>query len=232
MTETMLKTALLMLATSLLTACNTLRTPNVDIGPATTARPQPQSMAAGNSGSIFQDGSRTQVAYRPLFEDIRARYVGDTIVININEKVSATNSKNSSADKSGSVELTTPGVKGLLGQNINPIASAKGSSSDKFEGKGATSAQNSFTGTITATVIEVLPNGNLIVAGEKQIGLNQNVETVRIAGVVNPTTILAGNQVSSSQIADARIEYRGKGYMEEAQQMGWLSRFFLNVLPF
>ena len=82
------------------------------------------------------------------------------------------------------------------------------------------------------TVLEILPNGNLLVGGEKKIALAQGTETIRISGVINPITIGAGNTVQSSQIADARIEYKGDGYIQEAQDMGWLARFFLNVLPF
>ena len=108
----------------------------------------------------------------------------------------------------------------------------KASTDNKFEGKGETANDNLFTGTITVTVIEVLANGNLLVSGDKQIGINRNMETLRFSGVVNPATILHGNVVSSTQIADARIDYRGSGYINEAQTMGWLQRFFLNVLPF
>jgi flagellar L-ring protein precursor FlgH len=81
-------------------------------------------------------------------------------------------------------------------------------------------------------VIQVLANGNLVVSGEKQIGINQGTEYVRFSGVVNPATIMAGNVVSSTQVADARLQYRGTGVVDEAQTMGWLARFFLSVLPF
>lgn len=108
---------------------------------------------------------------------------------------------------------------------------ADGSSDNSFEGKGATGTDNEFNGTITVTVIEVLPNGNLLVSGEKQVGINQNVETLRFSGVVNPATVLPGNLVSSTQIADARLEVRGRGDIDRAQTTGWLTRFFLSFLP-
>jgi len=115
--------------------------------------------------------------------------------------------------------------KSLLGSNL------AASSASAFEGKGGSASNNVFTSIITVTVIEVLPNGNLLVSGEKQIGINQGSEFVRFSGVVNPATI-SGNTVSSTQVADARLEYRGNGYIDEAQTMGWLGRFFLTVLPF
>jgi flagellar L-ring protein FlgH len=78
----------------------------------------------------------------------------------------------------------------------------------------------------------VLNNGNLLVSGEKQVGINQGAEFVRFSGIVNPTTITAANSVSSTKVADARIEYKGSGYIDEAQTMGWLGRIFMSILPF
>jgi flagellar L-ring protein precursor FlgH len=78
----------------------------------------------------------------------------------------------------------------------------------------------------------VLGNGNLMVSGEKQMMINQGTEFIRFSGVVNPRTVSGNNSVASTQVADARIEYSAKGYIDEAQTMGWLQRFFLNVLPF
>jgi flagellar L-ring protein precursor FlgH len=84
---------------------------------------------------------------------------------------------------------------------------------------------------ITVTVVDVLANSNLQVSGEKQMLINQGTEFIRFSGVVNPRTVGADNTVLSTQVADARIEYSAKGYIAEAQTMGWLQRFFLNVLP-
>jgi flagellar L-ring protein precursor FlgH len=105
-------------------------------------------------------------------------------------------------------------------------------SSNEFEGGGTSGSDNTFTGTITLTVLEVLPNGNLVVSGEKQLGINQGSEFVRVSGVVNPINILPGNVVLSTLLADARLEYRGTGYIDEAQNMGWLARIFQVILPF
>ena len=88
-----------------------------------------------------------------------------------------------------------------------------------------------FSGTLTVTVDQVLVNGNLHVVGEKQIAINQGTEFIRFSGVVNPRTISGSNTVPSTQVADARIEYVGNGYINEAQNMGWLQRFFLNLSP-
>jgi flagellar L-ring protein precursor FlgH len=202
--------------------------PKVEVREPTTARPAPPSRTTQVNGAIFQ-----QAAFRPLFEDNRARFVGDILTININENFSATQAKQSSTSKTGTVAADNPSVKlpigGSLGANI---ISANGSSSNTFDGKGSTNSTNAFTGTITVSVVDVLPNGNLVVSGEKQIGNNRQVETVRFSGVVNPFNLVNGNTVSSAQVADARIELRGQGQVDEAQVMGWLARFFLTFLPF
>ena len=82
------------------------------------------------------------------------------------------------------------------------------------------------------TVTNVLANGNLQVSGEKQMLINQGNEYIRFSGVVNPTTVAGDMTVRSTQVADAKIEYSAKGYINEAQNMGWLQRFFLNLAPF
>ena len=188
-------------------------------------RPVPEPAPAVNNGAIFQP-----TAYRPLFEDHRARLVGDTITVQIVEKVAASQSSTSSIDKSGKV---SGGITALpfFSPNSFNRASASGSSSNSFEGKGSTESANTFSGTITATVVEVLPNGHLVVSGEKQIGVNQHVDVLRFSGQIDPRSILPGNVVPSAQIANVRIEQRGRGAQAEAQAIGWLARFFLSVLP-
>ena len=89
-----------------------------------------------------------------------------------------------------------------------------------------------FTGSITVTVIEVLANGNLLVSGEKQVSIGAGTEYIRLSGIVNPYFISTANTISSTNVADARIEYKESGIISEAQVMGWLARFFMSVLPF
>src|SRR5690606_12192379 len=120
----------------------------------------------------------------------------------------------------------------ILPTDLGPKQNFETGSGNKSEGKGSSSATNVFSGTLTTTVIGVLPNGNLQVAGEKQIAINRGSEYVRFSGVVDPRSITGNNTVSSTQVADARIEYRSKGVMDEVQTMGWLQRFFLNIAPF
>ena len=178
------------------------------------------------TGSLFQS-----VGYRPGFEDRRARAVGDTVTIQIVEALSAsqvstsTSNRNSSID-SGITALPFNSLEGLGKMGIG----AK--TSNDFSGKGGTQAANTFSGSITATVIEVMPNGHLVVAGEKQIGVNQNVDVLRFSGTVDPRLVQPGSIISSTQVANVRVESRGRGAQGEAQTVGWLSRFFLNFHPF
>ena len=218
--------ALMLLGGMLLSACQVLNPrPPVDVAEVTYARPEPIVAPVVSNGAIFQP---TQ--YRPLFEDHRARLVGDSLTVQIIEKVSASQKSTSSIDKSGKL---TAGITALplLSANSFARASAAGSSSNTFEGKGSTENTNDFSGTITATVTGVLPNGHLLIAGEKQIGVNHNVDVLRFSGQVDPRAIQSGNVVASAQIANVRIEHRGRGAQADAQGIGWLGRFFLNVLP-
>ena len=211
-----------------LAACETLNSrPPVDVAQPTAMRPQVVAAPVINNGSIFQ---ATQ--YRPLFEDHRARLVGDTITVQIVEKIAATQTSTSSIDKSGSVGGSVTALPGITPNSFtNGRTSIGMSSNNTFAGKGSTVNANDFSGTITATVIEVLPNGHLVISGEKQIGVNHNVDVLRFSGQVDPRAIQSGNSVPSAQIANVRIEQRGRGAQAEAQGIGWLGRFFLSVLP-
>ncbi|MDP9566083.1 UNVERIFIED_ORG: flagellar L-ring protein precursor FlgH [Kosakonia oryzae] len=197
----------------------------------TSAAPAPVAAAAVN-GSIFQSGQAMNYGYQPLFEDRRPRNIGDTLTIVLQENVSASKSSSANASRDGSTDVgitAVPGfMSGLVGRGK---ADASFSGSNDFAGKGGAAAKNTFSGTITVTVKQVLENGNLAVVGEKQIAINQGTEFIRFSGIVNPRTISGSNTVVSTQVADARIEYVGNGYINEAQQMGWLQRLFLNLSP-
>ena len=215
----------LMLGLSLLAGCATT-VPPTSIAQPMTARPEPRSASAPANGSIYNIASM-----RPLFEDRRARFVGDTITINIAETTQASKKGSTTAERSDNVNMTIDKVTGLPIKSLQGTALSANDSS-KFGGKGENSSSNAFTGVLTVTVIEVLSNGNLLVSGEKQIGLKDGEEFIRFSGVVNPTTITATNTVQSTQVADARIEFKANGFLDSAQTMGWLSRFFLSFLPF
>jgi flagellar L-ring protein precursor FlgH len=213
-------------AGALLAACDTLNPrPPVDVAAVTYARPELIVVPVASNGSIYQPGQ-----YRPLFEDHRARLVGDSLTVQIVEKVSASQTSTSSIDKSGNLSAGVTALPFLSANSLNRV-NAAATSANTFAGKGSTGNTNDFSGTITATVTGVLANGHLLIAGEKQIGVNHNVDVLRFSGQVDPRAIQSGNIVASAQIANVRIEHRGRGAQAEANGIGWLGRFFLNVLP-
>jgi len=219
-----MRAPLLAIATAVLGGCAYM-TPKVDIVEPTAALPQPQPYASPTNGAIFQSGN-----YRPLFEDHRARLIGDTLVVQIVEKVSASQKSTSSIDKSSDMSGSVTALPFLKGSKALGAASLGGSAANSFAGKGATENTNDFSGTITVTVRQVLPNGHLLVGGEKQIGVNANVDVLRFSGQVDPRAIQPGNSVASSQIANVRLEHRGRGAQADAQAVGWLQRVFLSVV--
>lgn len=188
-------------------------------------KPHAAPAGAAMNGAIFQTAS-----YRPMFEDRRARLVGDTITIVINEKTTAAKQGAGSASKTGAASYAAPLLLGMNASTTDRLGIST-STANKFEDKGATSSSNNFTGTIGATVVDVLPNGNLLVKGEKQIAMDRGAEFIRISGVIDPRNIAPGNLISSSMVADARVEYRTNTRIDKADVMSMLARFFLSVAP-
>ncbi|WP_426190356.1 flagellar basal body L-ring protein FlgH [Massilia sp. DWR3-1-1] len=192
-----------------------------------TARAAPVRGVAGDlpppsNGAIYQAST-----FRPMFEDRKARHIGDILNIAIVEKTAAVKAGASSGNKSGSVSA---GVPGLLQGRFGATVAA--TTANKFADGDNQSASNTFTGNIGVTVTEVLPNGNLIVSGEKQVAMNKGVEFIRFSGMINPDTIQMGNTVSSTVVADARVEYRTNSQIDRAEMTAMASRFFQSLLPF
>lgn len=212
----------------LTTGCETLRqTPQVDVVPVAPVRfAAPAEPAQTATGSLFHTAS-----YRPAFEDPRARLVGDSLTIQITERVTASQKSSSSIDRSADASAAVSALPFLKSSSLGRL-NLGAESSNSFSGKGNTESANTFSGSITATVLEVLPNGHLVLAGEKQIGVNENVDVLRFSGTVDPLQIRPGNVVPSTQVANARIQSRGRGAQGEALSIGWLARFFLSVIPF
>jgi len=200
---------------------------------ASTARPQAGSTAPVGNGSLFPQVALAGGAtggWRPLFEDRRARQVGDTLTVSIDESTSASKAGGNKAERKSSLDQSVSSAKsgklGYLGR-----AGLAFDSTSTFDGKGAASENNSFIGAMSVTVLDVLANGNLIVAGEKQVAIGDSEEFIRFSGVVNPTMMI-GNSVRSTQVADARLEYRSRGTVDDAMRPGWFSRALTVVNPF
>lgn len=242
---------LMSFATALLVGCASADKSPLVKG-ATTIRPNSPEAQPTNPGSLFPGTASATGNFRPLFEDSRARNVGDILTVVLNERTSANRSSNASAEKTGTATVDAdlsslsnlngafrglPGA-GLVGsanrrlQSVgNALNGLNTSGTVEFEGAGTASAENAFTGTITATVMEVLPNGNLIIAGEKQVAVSSEEEIIRLSGVVSPSDLVR-NQITSTKIADLRLEYRGRGFGDDANKPGWFTGLLMKISPF
>ena len=208
---------------ALLAACNTV--PSTEIKQPLTARPVAPQPVSQADGAIFHASGNAW----PLFEDRRARNVGDTLIITITETTTTSNTSASSSSQTGNFSASTPVLGGML--STSPL-SVSGGSTGTATSNGATSGSNVFTGTITVTVVEVLPNGNLVVSGEKRVAINTTDQYVRISGVVNPANIGSNNTVSSTQVGDVQLEYKSASNIDKSTIMTMLQRVFMSVLPF
>jgi flagellar L-ring protein precursor FlgH len=214
-------------AVLLLAACADLRTPQVQVVemPPRPAIPPVASAPPASAGAIFQGE-----AYRPLFENVRARAVGDLLTVQIQENTTARQSSQTSVNREGKIDASIAALPFITSPAL-PRAKVGASSSNDSSAKGESGSNNVFTGTITAMVAEVLPNGNLLIVGEKQVGVNQTVDSLRFSGIVDPRFIRPGNTIVSTQVADVRVQFRGKGDIDRAQTVGWLQRFFFSYWP-
>jgi flagellar L-ring protein precursor FlgH len=185
---------------------------------------------------VYSNGSVFQYGYTlALFEDPKARNVGDMLTVILTERTEAAKSASTSTDKGSDIEIPNPTIFGDDSITINDrlIFQNQIESQTEFEGEGDSDQSNRLSGTLTVTVAQVLPNGNFVVQGEKWIGINQGEEFVRLRGIVRPIDITKDNTVLSTQVADAQIYYRGKGAVADSNTQGWGTRFFTSpIWPF
>ena len=186
------------------------------------AMPVQAQAPARYADAIYQPGTSLL-----LFEDIKARRIGDMITVVLQEQTDAAKSADTGTSKSTSSEITDPVIFGRsVTRDGVPIFENSLQSEHEFDGSGESSQSNSLTGSVTVSVVEVLSNGNLVVQGEKWININQGEEYIRLRGIVRPSDINADNTIASTRVANAQIQYSGNGLLNETNSMGWLARFF------
>jgi len=208
-----------------MTGCATPKRGDPEFAPAMPI----QARAPEQYNAIYQPATSLL-----LFEDIKARRVGDMITVTLQEQTDAAKTADTGTNKSTSTEISDPII---LGSDVTwdgkPIFQNSLQSEHAFDGSGESSQSNSLTGRITVSVVEVLVNGNLVVQGEKWININQGDEYIRLRGIIRPEDLSPTNTISSTLIADARISYSGTGVSQETNTPGWLTRFFMSPLvPF
>jgi len=169
-----------------------------------------------------------------LFMDLRARAVGDILTIALIEKTNAQKEQSTSTAKKSKTDTGTPIIAGgPITYKGKQILSNSITGDRAFDGKADSSQSNSLIGNITVSVAERLPNGNLLVRGEKLININQGEEYIRLQGIIRPVDIGPDNAVASTKVADAKISYSARGALADSNKQGWLSRFFNSpIFPF
>jgi flagellar L-ring protein precursor FlgH len=173
------------------------------------------------AGTVYNAGSFD------LFMDLRARSVGDILTIMLVERTNASKESSTSTAKGTSVDTGFPIIAGRpITSNGTPILNNEVETDNSFDGKADSSQSNRLDGSITVTVAERLPNGNLLVRGEKLITINQGEEFIRLQGIIRPVDIGPENTVASTKVAEAMITYSGRGALADANRPGWLGRFF------
>jgi len=198
-----------------LCGCSSLARITGDAAPVAPALPSMQ-MPLAQSGAIYAEGGSIA-----LFEDNRARNVGDLLTVVL---VESTQAKKSAATNTSKNQDTSLGDISVFGKKVNYGVGFSGDRS--FAGKGDTSQSNSLSGSVTVTVVQRYPNGNLLVRGEKLLELNQGSEVVKLEGIVRSADISTSNSISSDRVGNARVTYAGRGALADSNAQGWLSRFF------
>jgi flagellar L-ring protein precursor FlgH len=194
--------------------------------------PRPQA----EEGSLFHAGYGMA-----LFGNTNNHRVGDIITIVLDERTVSSKSSTVGVDKKSDTSLLENGLGTILGKDLTknlplvgnvtiPTAAVQ---DRKFSGDASADQSNRLQGNISVTITDMMPNGNLVIKGEKWMTLNRGNEYIRISGMLRPEDITLSNTVSSTKLANARIAYSGTGDLADSQQMGWLSRFFNSPLwPF
>jgi flagellar L-ring protein precursor FlgH len=201
--------------------------------PGQTHHGMPALAGADNEGSLWvDDGSLSE-----MFINAKARRVGDILTIKIVESSKATNNASTNTGRTTSMAV---GLSSLfnLEQNFsansifNPFGTAQSDYESEFDGSGTTARSGALTAYITARIIQVLPNGNFIIEGNREVRINNENQIITLTGLVRPRDIAASNVILSTYIADARISYSGSGVLNDQQRPGWLARLLDSIWPF
>jgi flagellar L-ring protein precursor FlgH len=210
---------LIVFITLVLSACATTKRGDIDYAPVA---PAAQTGPTQYSDSIFQSGSAWY-----LLEDIKPRRVGDMLTVTLQEKTDAKKLADTETKKATDNEIAAATILGApITASDRELLATKLKSQYDFKGEADTQQSNSLTGSVTVTVVEVQANGNLVVQGEKWVTINQGDEYIRLRGIVRPSDINPDNTISSERVANAQIQYSGEGSIANANEQGWLAKFF------
>ncbi|WP_169728916.1 flagellar basal body L-ring protein FlgH [Desulfatirhabdium butyrativorans] len=195
---------------------------------------QPVQQQPSEDGSFWTDNA----ALNSMFADAKARGVGDIVTIKIVESSKASNSASTSTGKNTSLTLGIDKFLGLengypkTGSTFNPFSRIEGAMKNSFDGKGDTSRKGDLSAYMTAKVIDKMPNGNLVIAGSREVLINNEKQLIILTGTIRERDIAPDNVIQSTYISDAKIIYTGVGDVDDTQRQGWLARFLNVVSPF
>jgi flagellar L-ring protein FlgH len=201
--------------------------PNLDKHPQIPYQEEGITQAPLSDGSLWQD--------RLLVSDLRARRLNDLVTIRIAESTNAVVKGDVATSRAGANSLTAPSLLarlatfGIGSGSTTPITTA---TSGTYKGAGSTDRSAVFTTTITARVVKVLGNGNLIFEGYRDIQLNNETQRLYVAGMIEPARLDVNNSISSSQVAELKVGYGGKGVVDETLKPGYISRLIAYIWPF
>ncbi|MFO0394881.1 MAG: flagellar basal body L-ring protein FlgH [Lysobacteraceae bacterium] len=214
----------LALVLPMLTACGhgaMIRGDVQPLAPMAVMQVPVQATAVPSAGAIYREGPGLR-----LYTDRKAREVGDIVTINLSERTQASTRANTAITKESTNTMSgtvfgapvTVGGQDVLDNSL--------SNTRDFAGDGNSTQSNQITGTLTAQVVQKLPNGNLVIQGSKELTLNQGNELIQVQGIIRTADIGPDNTIASTRVADARIVYGGRGPIARSNAMGWLDRFF------
>lgn len=195
---------------------------------------EPTPLIQHNNGSLWSDN--TTLSH--MFINAKARRVGDIVTIKIVESSSATNQANTDTDRTTSLDVGLTGFFNLEDRYpatrkfFNPFAPVTSEYTGEFAGSGKTVRSGALTAYITARIIQIMPNGNFVIEGNREVRVNNENQIITLTGIVRPRDISSDNVIQSTYIADARISYSGSGIVNDQQRPGWLTRILDNIWPF
>jgi flagellar L-ring protein precursor FlgH len=213
--------------------------------PAAQSQAVSGAMPAAYRAPVPAEGSLWHGGGELLFADVKARTIGDTVTIDIIENTSSEIDANTKADRSSSIDASIESALGLmeslyaknnyLGRDLQGNITGqlfKAQMGSEFEGNGSSDRSGRITASIGAQVTEVLPNGNLVLFGRREMKVNNEVQFIVVSGVARPEDVGSDNRVKSVYLADARIEYYGRGVLADKQKPGWGTRLLDHIWPF
>ena len=227
---------ILALACVVVFGCATSQHPDMAVVSAPEETSLPPAMQAAYPVNRASEGSLWNDGRGAIYEDTRANYTGDTVIVDIVENASSSMDVNTDTSRDTSMTIGTPNINllgkmtALGGSGTNTLIGTNFSNSVKGEAQSDRKGQ--VTASIAARVVEVLPNGNLSLFGRRAMKVDNEVQYIVVTGIVRPQDISSSNRVDSTYLADSRIEYYGKGALSDKQKPGWGTRLIDNLWPF